>query len=78
MNEAEGKGELKIVSTLPLTNEEKDRALKKANKFLGNIVKIEYQIDPSILGGLIFKTKDKILDLSIAEKLNQVRNLLDE
>lgn len=78
MNEAEGQGELKIVSTLPLTNEEKERALKKANKFLGNIVKIEYQIDPSILGGLVFKTKDKILDLSIAEKLNQVKNLLDE
>ena len=78
MTEAEGNEELKIISTIPLTDQEKELALNKARKFLGVIGRVEYEIDPNILGGLIFKTRDKILNLSIAEKLNQIKNLLDE
>ena len=78
MTEAEGNEELKIISTIPLTDREKELALNKAKKFLGVGRRVEYEIDPNILGGLIFKTRDKILNLSIAEKLNQIKNLLDE
>lgn len=78
MTEAVGNEALKIISTIPLTDREKELALGKAKKFLGVVRRVEYEIDPNILGGLIFKTKDKILNLSIAEKLNQIKNLLDE
>lgn len=74
----ETRGELKIVSAIPLTVREKELAFGKAKRFLGEVEKVDYEIDPSILGGLVFKTKDKILDLSVAEKLIQIKNLLDE
>ncbi len=70
--------ELKIVSAITLTDREKELSLIKAKRLLGEIEKVAYEIDPGILGGLVFKTGDKILDLSIAEKLIQIKNLLDE
>ena len=70
--------ELKIVSAITLTDREKELSLIKAKRLLGEIEKVAYEIDPGIPGGLVFKTGDKILDLSIAEKLIQIKNLLDE
>ena len=60
-------GDAVVTSALPLTDAEKS-SLEKALK--GSL---EYNVDPSILGGLVIKVGDKVLDSSIAGKLESMR-----
>ena len=65
--------EAEVVSALPLTAEEQktihDDLLAKA----GPQVKVEYKVDPSILGGLVVKVGDKVIDGSVAGQLDGLR-----
>jgi len=60
-----------VTSALPLTSEEQD-VVKK------NISAKEYafKVDPSIMGGLVIKVGDKVLDASVAGKLEGLRSTL--
>ena len=60
-------GDAVVTSALPLTDAEKS-SLEKSLK--GSL---EYNVDPSILGGLVIKVGDKVLDSSIAGKLESMR-----
>ena len=66
------KGDAAVVtSALPLTNEEQDVVKKNisANEYT-------FKVDPSILGGLVIKVGDKVLDASVAGKLEGLRSAL--
>ena len=43
----------RIVSTIPLTDAEKARLIKKLEKMSGHIVTAQYEIDESLLGGVV-------------------------
>lgn len=60
-----------VTSALPLTNEEQDVVKKNisANEYT-------FKVDPSILGGLVIKVGDKVLDASVAGKLEGLRSAL--
>lgn len=60
-------GDAVVTSALPLTDSEKknvESTLKGA---------IEFKIDPAILGGLVIRVGDKVLDGSVANKLEMMR-----
>jgi F-type H+-transporting ATPase subunit b len=65
-----------ITSALPLTIEEeaavKDDVLAK----IGDQATVTFRVDPSILGGLIIKVGDKVLDNSVAGQLEDLRQNL--
>jgi F-type H+-transporting ATPase subunit b len=65
-----------ITSALPLTIEEeaavKDDVLAK----IGDQATVIFRVDPSILGGLIIKVGDKVLDNSVAGQLEDLRQNL--
>lgn len=65
-----------ILSALTLTPEEKKKATTKFLKIFGGSGEPTFRVAPRILGGLVFKSEDKILDLSVAEKLNELRRQL--
>lgn len=60
-------GDAVVTSALPLTDNEK----KSVEKSLKG--KVEYKVDPSILGGLVVRMGDKVLDGSVAGKLDAMR-----
>jgi len=59
--EAKGLGDhVTVISAVPLTDEEKSQI----QKTLG-AKDVAYQVDPSILGGLILRAGDKVVDASV-------------
>ena len=65
-----------VTSALPLTKSEQGTVTKDVAGKLGDDAKINFQVDPSILGGLIIRVGDKVLDGSVAGKLNDLRQNL--
>lgn len=60
-----------VTSALPLTSDEQE-AVKKSF----NAKEVAFKVDPSILGGLVVKIGDKVLDGSVAGKLEGLRQNL--
>ncbi|MFO3796950.1 MAG: F0F1 ATP synthase subunit B [Anaerolineales bacterium] len=76
LDEAEVKGaSAEVVSALPLTEEEQNVIKKEVLARVGAQA-VTFRVDPSILGGLIIKVGDKVLDGSMAGKLEGLRQTL--
>ncbi len=60
-----------VTSALPLTSQEQDTVKKSVT-----VKEISFKVDPSILGGLVIKVGDKVLDGSVAGKLEGLRQTL--
>jgi F-type H+-transporting ATPase subunit b len=65
-----------VTSALPLTDDEqatvKDDVLAK----IGDQASVAFRVDPSILGGLLIRVGDKVIDNSVAGKLEELRQNL--
>ncbi len=64
--------EAEVVSALPLTASEKDIVSKDILAKSG-AQKVSFLVDPSILGGLVIKVGDRILDGSVSSKLDELK-----
>jgi F-type H+-transporting ATPase subunit b len=62
-----------VTSALPLTKKEQDTIKKSV---LGSKGTIDFKVDPRILGGLVVQVGDKVLDGSVAGKLESMRQSL--
>ena len=62
-----------ITSALPLTDEEKAIIQKDVFSRISAKVNVDYKVDPTILGGLVIKVGDKLIDGSVAGKLDDLR-----
>jgi F-type H+-transporting ATPase subunit b len=65
-----------VTSALPLTRSEQDAVKKDVVGKLGDSATISFRVDPSILGGLVIRIGDKVLDGSVAGKLENLRQTL--
>ncbi len=66
-----------VTSALPLTADEQSRVTADLSKQLGDVGNINFNVDPGILGGLIVRVNDKIIDGSVAHKVNAMRQQLN-
>jgi len=72
LDDASFKGEAaEVVSALPLTDEEQDTVKKDVLTKVGAQA-VTFRVDPSILGGLVIKVGDKVMDGSVAGKLSDL------
>ena len=70
------KGEAaEVTSALPLNDKEQDAMRKDILSKVG-AKDIAFRVDPSILGGVVIKVGDKVLDGSVAGKLEGLRQTL--
>ncbi|MFZ0548736.1 MAG: F0F1 ATP synthase subunit B [Candidatus Promineifilaceae bacterium] len=60
-----------VTSALPLTDAEKDNV-----KSTLKVSSVEYRVNPGILGGLIVRVGDQVVDDSIASQMNGLRESL--
>jgi F-type H+-transporting ATPase subunit b len=65
-----------VTSALPLTDEEKEAVKSEILAQLGEPATVTFRTDPSILGGLVIRVGDKVLDGSIAGRLEDMRQRL--
>lgn len=65
-----------VTSALPLDNGEQDHIRKDLARTLGGTPAVVFRVDPTILGGLIVRVGDKVLDGSVAGKLEGLRTSL--
>ena len=66
-----------VTSALPLTDNEKDTVKKDIVEKLGSDAAVSFSVDPKILGGLVIRVGDKILDGSVAGKLSGLSQSLE-
>ncbi len=64
-----------VTSALPLSADEQD-AVKKSMLAKAGAQAVSFRVDPAILGGLVIKVGDKVLDGSVAGKLEVLRQTL--
>ena len=73
LDSAEFKGDAaEVTSALPLTDEEQE-TVKKDVLAKSGAQAVTFRVDPSILGGLVIKVDDKVVDGSVAGKLEGLR-----
>jgi F-type H+-transporting ATPase subunit b len=65
-----------VTSALPLSNEEQAEVKKNVLDKMGAKTNIEFRVDPQILGGLIIRVGDKVLDGSVSGQLEDLRKTL--
>lgn len=65
-----------VVSALPLTGDEQTIVRKEILSKMGAKSEVSFKVDPSILGGLVIRVGDKVLDGSVAGKLDNLRQNL--
>lgn len=76
LNDAGFKGEsAEVTSALPLSQDEEEIVKKDVLAKVG-AQDVTFRVDPSILGGLVIKVGDKVLDGSMAGKLESLRQSL--
>ncbi len=76
LEEAEIQGaSAEIISALPLTEQEKEIVRQQITNKIGAQT-VAFRVDPAILGGLVVKIGDKVLDGSVAGRLESLRQSL--
>ena len=65
-----------VISALPLTSDEQETIRGDVIEKMGSGASISFRVDPSILGGLVIRVGDKVLDGSVSGKLQGLRQSL--
>jgi len=65
-----------VTTALPLTPNEQDNIKQSLATQIGQDAKINFKVNPSILGGLIIRVGDKVVDGSVAGQLEGMRKSL--
>jgi len=73
-----GRETAEVVTAVPLSNEEKERLQKRLATITHKEVVITTQVDPDIMGGLVAKVGDKLIDGSVRTRLQELRSGLIE
>ena len=73
---AEAATRVEIVSALPLTEAETVLLTEKLTAEYGSGLEFQYRVDPAILGGLIIRVGDKLIDGSVASRLAAMKQAL--
>jgi len=71
-----GGASAEVTSALPLTDEEKDAVKQDVLAKIGDQATVTFRVDPAILGGLIVRVGDKVLDGSVSGQLQSMRQSL--
>lgn len=63
-----------VILAIELTDIEKEDIVLKCERLLGKQVIVDYIVDKTIIGGIIIKTIDCLYDMSIKNKLDNIKN----
>ncbi len=67
---------VQVTSAISLTDEEKEGLAQTLAEQFGGNLEFEYSVDPALLGGLLMRVGDRVIDASVAGKLQALREQL--
>jgi F-type H+-transporting ATPase subunit delta len=67
---------VEVTSSVPLTEQECQELRQKLEARFGQNLEMRYRVDPAILGGLIVRAGDKLIDGSLATRLQGMRQAM--
>jgi F-type H+-transporting ATPase subunit delta len=76
LNEHRGIQVVEVTTSEPLEPAERDQVAARLAQHLGSEVVIETRVDPEIIGGLVARVGDKVLDGSVRGRLDRLRAAL--
>lgn len=65
-----------VTTAIELKREDRDRVEKELSRRLGKEVRLTVAVDPRIIGGLKLQYGDRVVDATVATKLQQLRRRL--
>ena len=75
-DEAAGRLRATVTTAVELAPKDRDRVAGELSKRLGKEISLDVVVDPRILGGLKLQYGDRLVDASVATKLQQLRRRL--
>jgi F-type H+-transporting ATPase subunit delta len=75
-NEAEGSIQARLITALPVTEEQKAVLSKALKQRLGRDIQLDSSVDPRLLGGAIIRAGDLVIDGSVQGKLARLASVL--
>ncbi len=73
-----GVSHARVRTAVPLSDEEQAELARRLAELTGGQVRVELTVDPSIIGGLVARIGDRIIDGSTEGKLRALRRRLQE
>lgn len=74
--EAQGVREASITVARPLSSAESTEIAERLTQAIGAKVEIHTRVDPEILGGIVVRLGDRLVDASVKGRLDRLRNQL--
>lgn len=78
MDEAKNIMDAEVRSAVQLTNNDFEELVNKLSKATGKNIRLKQVIDTSLLGGLVVRIGDKVIDGSVAKRLTLLRQSLQD
>jgi len=75
-DEAAGRVRATVTTAVELSSNDRDRVAEELSKRLGREIHLDVLVDPAILGGLKLQYGDRLVDASVATRLQQLRRRL--
>jgi F-type H+-transporting ATPase subunit delta len=76
--QAEGFRIVELISALPLSETEQQEIRLNLEKSWQTKISIQYRVNPNLLGGIIIRSGDELIDGSLAGQFNALKELLIE
>ena len=77
-DDAAGRVRATVTTAVELDSRDRDRVADQLSHQLGKTVSMKVEVDPRILGGLKVQYGDRLIDASVATRLQQLRRRLTE
>ena len=65
-----------VRSAVPLSDDQRARLAKALNEATGKQVEVKVVVDPSVMGGIVAQVGDTVIDGSVRNRLDQLRDAL--
>lgn len=69
---------IKITSAVDLSELEKRDVISRCEKLFNNKIVASFIVDKTIIGGVIIEADDKLYDMSVSNKLSEIKKLISE
>jgi len=66
----------RVTSAVPLTGTEQEAFRQKVTKRFGDDLEFQFEVDPALMGGVVLRVGDQVIDGSVAAKLAALRDQL--
>lgn len=78
VNETRNVVEVMITSAVEVPSDSKDNLVEALSKVTGKDVRVAYELKPEILGGLVIRIGNRVIDSSITRQLERLREQIRE